>query len=426
MTRDTLVFDLIKKENERQLHGIELIASENFVSNQVMEAMGSCLTNKYAEGLPGKRYYGGCQVVDEVETLAIERAKKLFGATWANVQPHSGAQANAAVMMAVMEPGDTFLGLDLSHGGHLTHGSFVNYSGILYKPVAYKLREEDGRIDYDMMESLALKEKPKMIVSGASAYSRDWDYARMRAIADKVGAILMADIAHPAGLIATKLLNNPFPHCHIVTTTTHKTLRGPRGGLILVGEDFENPWGKTTPKGELKTMTQLLDSAVFPGIQGGPLEHIIAAKAVAFGEALTNSYKDYMVQVKKNAAIMADCFITKGYHVVSNGTDNHSMLIDLRTKVPDITGKQVENTLVLADITVNKNMVPFDSRSPFQTSGIRVGTPAVTTRGVKEDIIVQIVDLIDEVLVNIESESVISSVRKRVNKLMADYPLFAY
>lgn len=426
MTRDTLVFDLIKKENERQLHGIELIASENFVSNQVMEAMGSCLTNKYAEGLPGKRYYGGCQVVDEVETLAIERAKKLFGATWANVQPHSGAQANAAVMMAVMEPGDTFLGLDLSHGGHLTHGSFVNYSGILYKPVAYKLREEDGRINYDMMESLALKEKPKMIVSGASAYSRDWDYARMRAIADKVGAILMADIAHPAGLIATKLLNNPFPHCHIVTTTTHKTLRGPRGGLILVGEDFENPWGKTTPKGELKTMTQLLDSAVFPGIQGGPLEHIIAAKAVAFGEALTNSYKDYMVQVKKNAAIMADCFITKGYHVVSNGTDNHSMLIDLRTKVPDITGKQVENTLVLADITVNKNMVPFDSRSPFQTSGIRVGTPAVTTRGVKEDIIVQIVDLIDEVLVNIESESVISSVRKRVNKLMADYPLFAY
>ena len=426
MTRDTQVFDLIKKENERQLHGIELIASENFVSNQVMEAMGSCLTNKYAEGLPGKRYYGGCQVVDEVESLAIERAKKLFGAAWANVQPHSGAQANAAVMMAVMEPGDTFLGLDLSHGGHLTHGSFVNYSGILYKPVAYKLREEDGRIDYDMMESLALKEKPKMIVSGASAYSRDWDFARMRAIADKVGAILMADIAHPAGLIAAKLLNNPFPHCHIVTTTTHKTLRGPRGGLILVAEDFENRWGKTTPKGELKTMTQLLDSAVFPGIQGGPLEHIIAAKAVAFGEALTDSYKDYMVQVKKNATTMAECFISKGYHVVSNGTDNHSMLIDLRTKVPDVTGKQVENTLVLADITVNKNMVPFDSRSPFQTSGIRVGTPAITTRGVKEDVIVQIVDLIDEVLVNIESEPVISSVRKKVNTLMADYPLFAY
>ncbi len=426
MTRDTQIFDLIKKENDRQLHGIELIASENFVSNQVMEAMGSCLTNKYAEGLPGKRYYGGCQVVDEVETLAIERAKKLFGATWANVQPHSGAQANAAVMLACLEVGDTFLGLDLSHGGHLTHGSFVNYSGILYRPVAYKLKEEDGRIDYDMMESLAIKEKPKMIVSGASAYSRDWDYARMRAIADKVGAILMADIAHPAGLIATKLLNNPFPHCHIVTTTTHKTLRGPRGGLILVAEDFENPWGKKTPKGELKTITQLLDSAVFPGIQGGPLEHIIAAKAVAFGEALTESYKEYMTQVKKNAAAMADCFISKGYHVVSNGTDNHSMLIDLRSKVPDITGKQVENTLVLADITVNKNMVPFDSRSPFQTSGIRVGTPAITTRGVKEDIIVQVVDLIDEVLLNIENDSVISSVRKKVNKLMGDYPLFAY
>ncbi len=426
MTRDTLIFDLIKKENDRQLHGIELIASENFVSEQVMDAMGSCLTNKYAEGLPGKRYYGGCQVVDEVETLAIERAKELFGATWANVQPHSGAQANAAVMMAVMEPGDTFLGLDLSHGGHLTHGSYVNYSGILYRPVAYKLNEKDGRVDYDMMESLAIKEKPKMIVSGASAYSRDWDYERMRAIADKVGAVLMADIAHPAGLIATKLLNNPFPHCHIVTTTTHKTLRGPRGGLILVADDFENPWGKTTPKGELKTMTQLLDSAVFPGIQGGPLEHIIAAKAVAFGEALTESYKEYMIQVKKNAAVMAECFISKGYHVVSNGTDNHSMLIDLRSKVPDITGKQVENTLVLADITVNKNMVPFDSRSPFQTSGIRVGTPAITKRGVKEDVIVRIVDLIDEVLMNIDSDPTISAVRKKVNNLMSDYPLFAY
>jgi len=343
MKRDTIIFDLIMKEKERQLHGIELIASENFVSDQVLEAMGSCLTNKYAEGLPGKRYYGGCQVVDEVESLAIERAKKIFGAVWANVQPHSGAQANAAVMMAVMEPGDTYLGLDLSHGGHLTHGSPVNFSGVLYKPVAYTLRKEDGRVDYDMMEQLALREKPKMIISGASAYSRDWDFARMRAIADKAGAILMADIAHPAGLIATKLLNNPFPHCHIVTTTTHKTLRGPRGGLILVGEDFENPWGKKTPKGETKTMTQLLDSAVFPGIQGGPLEHVIAAKAVAFGEALSDSYKDYMKQVKKNAAVMAESFISKGYHVVSGGTDNHSMLIDLRSKLPELTGKQAEN-----------------------------------------------------------------------------------
>ena len=426
MKRDTTIFDLIKKENERQLHGIELIASENFVSDQVMEAMGSCLTNKYAEGLPGKRYYGGCQVVDEVETLAIERVKELFGACWANVQPHSGAQANASVMLACMEAGDTFLGLDLSHGGHLTHGSFVNYSGILYHPVAYKLREEDGRIDYDMMESLAKKEKPKMIVAGASAYSRDWDYARMRAIADEVGAILMADIAHPAGLIATKLLSNPFPHCHIVTTTTHKTLRGPRGGLILMGEDFENPWGKKTPKGVTKTMTQLLDSAVFPGTQGGPLEHVIASKAVAFGEALTDSYKEYMIQVKKNAAVMAESFIAKGYHVVSNGTDNHSMLIDLRSKAPDVSGKILENTLVKADITLNKNMVPFDSRSPFQTSGIRVGTPAITTRGVKEDLIPVIVDLIDEVVCNIEDEGVFSSVRKRVNDMMSSYPLFGY
>ena len=426
MNRDSKIFGLIKKEYDRQLHGIELIASENFVSDQVMEAMGSCLTNKYAEGLPGKRYYGGCHVVDEVETLAIERAKQLFGATWANVQPHSGAQANAAVMLAIMEHGDTFLGLDLSHGGHLTHGSLVNYSGILYRPVAYQLRKEDGRVDYNMMESLALKEKPKMIVSGASAYSRDWDYKRMRAIADKVGAILMADIAHPAGLIATKLLNNPFPHCHIVTTTTHKTLRGPRGGLILVAKDFENPWGKKTPKGELKTITQMLDSAVFPGIQGGPLEHIIAGKAIAFGEALTDSYKEYMKQVKWNASRMADCFIGLGYHVVSGGTDNHSMLIDLRSKFPEMTGKQVENTLVLADITVNKNMVPFDSRSPFQTSGIRVGTPAITTRGVKEDVIVQVVELIDEVLTNIENEPVISSVKKKVNRLMSAYPLFAY
>ncbi len=426
MNRDTAIFNLIDKEHQRQLNGIELIASENFVSEQVMEAMGSCLTNKYAEGYPGRRYYGGCQVVDEVETLAIERAKQLFGAVWVNVQPHSGAQANAAVMLAVLEPGDTYLGLDLSHGGHLTHGSPVNYSGLLYRPVAYKLREEDGRVDYDMMEDLAKKEKPKMIIAGASAYSRDWDYARMRAIAEKVGAILMADVSHPAGLIATKLLNNPFPHCHIVTTTTHKTLRGPRGGMILVGNDFENPWGKKNPKGNLKTITELLDSAVFPGIQGGPLEHVIASKAVAFGEALTNSYKEYMVQVKKNAAKMAECFISKGYHVVSEGTDNHSMLIDLRSKVPDVTGKLVENVLVKADITVNKNMVPFDSRSPFQTSGIRVGTPAITTRGVKESVIVDIVDFMNRVITNIEDEKIISEVRHEVNALMATYPLFAY
>jgi glycine hydroxymethyltransferase len=426
MNRDNAIFELIKKERNRQLHGVELIASENFVSEQVLEAMGSCLTNKYAEGLPGKRYYGGCQVVDEVETLAIERVKELFGVSWANVQPHSGAQANAAVMLSVMDPGDTFLGLDLSHGGHLTHGSLVNYSGILYRPVAYQLRKEDGTVDYDMMEALARKEKPKMIVAGASAYSRDWDYARMRAIADEVGAILMADIAHPAGLIATKLLKNPFPHCHIVTTTTHKTLRGPRGGLIMMADDFENPWGKTTPKGVTKTMTQLLDSAVFPGIQGGPLEHVIAAKAVAFGEALTDDYRDYMIQTKINAAKMAECFISKGYHVVSGGTDNHSMLIDLRSKVPDVTGKQVENTLVLADITVNKNMVPFDSRSPFQTSGIRVGTPAITTRGIKENVITNIVDLIDRVISDIENESVIRQVKKEVNKMMNEYPLFAY
>jgi len=426
MNRDNAIFELIKKERNRQLHGVELIASENFVSEQVLEAMGSCLTNKYAEGLPGKRYYGGCQVVDEVETLAIERVKELFGVSWANVQPHSGAQANAAVMLSVMDPGDTFLGLDLSHGGHLTHGSLVNYSGILYRPVAYQLRKEDGTVDYDMMEALARKEKPKMIVAGASAYSRDWDYARMRAIADEVGAILMADIAHPAGLIATKLLKNPFPHCHIVTTTTHKTLRGPRGGLIMMADDFENPWGKTTPKGVTKMMTQLLDSAVFPGIQGGPLEHVIAAKAVAFGEALTDDYRDYMIQTKINAAKMAECFISKGYHVVSGGTDNHSMLIDLRSKVPDVTGKQVENTLVLADITVNKNMVPFDSRSPFQTSGIRVGTPAITTRGIKENVITNIVDLIDRVISDIENESVIRQVKKEVNKMMNEYPLFAY
>ncbi|MBN2613368.1 MAG: serine hydroxymethyltransferase [Bacteroidales bacterium] len=426
MERDNQIFSLIKKEKERQLHGVELIASENFVSDQVLEAMGSCLTNKYAEGLPGKRYYGGCQVVDEVENLAIERAKQLFNATWANVQPHSGAQANAAVMMAVLNPGDTFLGLDLSHGGHLTHGSPVNFSGMLYRPVAYTVKEETGTVDYDLMEQLALKEKPKLIVAGASAYARDWDFKRMRTIADKVGALLMADIAHPAGLIAKGFLNHPFPHCHIVTTTTHKTLRGPRGGMILVQQDFENPLGFKTPKGQLKTMTQVLDSSVFPGIQGGPLEHVIAAKAVSFGEALTDSYKEYIAQVIKNAKVMAKCFIDLGYKVISGGTDNHSMLIDLRTKVPDITGKQVENVLVEADITLNKNMVPFDNRSPFQASGVRVGTPAITTRGVKEDVIETVVELIDEVITHIEDQKVITAVRQKVNKLMEGYPLFGY
>ncbi len=426
MERDKLIFDIINREHQRQLHGIELIASENFVSEQVMEAMGSCLTNKYAEGYPGKRYYGGCQVVDESETLAIERAKKLFGASWANVQPHSGAQANMAVLLTVLKPGDTFLGFDLSHGGHLSHGSPVNSSGMLYRPVSYKVKEDTGLVDYDQMEAVAKAEKPKLIIAGASAYSRDWDYARMRAIADSVGALLMADIAHPAGLIAKKLLNNPFPHCHIVTTTTHKTLRGPRGGLILMAQDFENPWGLTTPKGELKTMTQLFDSAVFPGVQGGPLEHVIAAKAVAFGEALDDSFLAYGQQVIKNASAMAKAFIDRGYKVISGGTENHSMLIDLRTKVSDITGKQVENSLVKADITINKNMVPFDSRSPFQTSGFRVGTAAITTRGVKEDIIPQIVDMIDEVILHIDDEKTIEAVAKRVNKLMSNYPIFAY
>jgi glycine hydroxymethyltransferase len=426
MQKDKLVFDLISQEDHRQLSGIELIASENFVSDQVMAAAGSCLTNKYAEGYPGKRYYGGCQIVDQVEQLAIDRLKKLFNADWANVQPHSGAQANAAVMLAVLKPGDKFLGLDLSHGGHLTHGSFVNFSGILYNPVAYEVKEETGTVDYDMMETLAMKEKPKLIVAGASAYSRDWDFKRMRAIADKVGALLMADIAHPAGLIATGLLNHPFPHCHIVTSTTHKTLRGPRGGIILVGKDFENPWGLKTPKGEIKMMSQLLDSAVFPGTQGGPLEHIIAAKAVAFGEALTDSYKEYMVQVKKNASLMAQSFIDKGYKVISDGTDNHCMLIDLRTKFPNITGKQVENLLVEADITLNKNMVPFDSRSPFQTSGIRVGTPAVTTRGMKEEHMGMIVELLDHVIANVDNPQVIKTVKDKVNKMMKDFPKFAY
>jgi len=407
------------------MSGIELIASENFVSQQVLEAMGSVLTNKYAEGYSGNRFYGGCQYIDQMEDLAIERAKKLFNAEWANVQPHSGAQANAAVMLAILKPGDTFLGFDLSHGGHLTHGSPVNYSGILYRPVAYKVSELTGTIDYDQMEKTAIAEKPKLIIAGASAYSRDWDYARMRAIADKVGAILMADISHPAGLIAKGLLNQPFPHCHIVTTTTHKTLRGPRGGMILIGKDFENPWGIKTPKGETKTMAQLLDSAVFPGIQGGPLEHVIAAKAVAFGEDLTDSYLQYAKQVKKNAQVMANSLMNKGYKVISGGTDNHLMLVDLRSKFPDLNGKIAQKTLEKADITINKNMVPFDSRSPFLTSGIRLGTPAITTRGVKEKEIELVIDLIDEVLSNIENEIVINRVKNKVNDLMKNYPLFA-
>lgn len=426
MEQDNLIFELIRKEQERQIHGIELIASENFVSEQVLRAMGSVLTNKYAEGYPGRRYYGGCQVVDEVEQLAIERAKKLFGAVWANVQPHSGAQANAAVMMCVLKAGDTLMGLDLSHGGHLTHGSPVNYSGILYRAVSYTLNPETGLVDYERMEEIALREKPRLLVAGASAYSRDWDYARMRSIADKVGALLMADIAHPAGLIAKGLLRNPFPHCHIVTTTTHKTLRGPRGGMILVGEDFPNPWGIKTPKGELKTITQMLDSAVFPGIQGGPLEHVIAAKAVSFGEALSESYGDYVRQVVSNARTMAQAFVEKGYKIISGGTDNHSMLIDLRSKFPDLTGKAAENALVKADITLNKNMVPFDSRTPFQTSGVRVGTPAITTRGLKEDAMPVIVELIDEVLSHPDDEMVIERVRTRVNSMMREYPLFAW
>ena len=426
MKRDDQVFDIIKREEERQLHGIELIASENFVSKQVLEAMGSCMTNKYAEGYPGKRYYGGCQFVDMTEQLAIDRAKQLFGAEYANVQPHSGAQANAAVFFALLKPGDKFLGLNLSHGGHLSHGSPVNLSGVLYQPIAYQVSKETGRVDYDEMERLALEHKPKLLLGGASAYSRDWDYKRMREIANKVGAFFMMDIAHPAGLIAKKLLNDPIPYCHVVTTTTHKTLRGPRGGMILMGKDFENTLGIKTPKGELKMMSDVLNSAVFPGQQGGPLEHVIASKAVAFGEALTDDYLKYGQQVIKNAQAMAKAFTDKGYYIISGGTDNHSMLIDLRTKFPEITGKVVENTLVKADITINKNMVPFDSRSPFQTSGLRIGTPAITTRGIKEDLMPVIVDLIDTVIANIDNETVISSVKEKVNKLMKDYPLFAY
>ncbi len=426
MERDKKIFDLIQQEKDRQMHGIELIASENFVSEQVLEAMGSVMTNKYAEGYPGKRYYGGCEIVDQSEQLAIDRACELFDAAYANVQPHSGAQANMAVFLACLKPGDTFMGLDLSHGGHLSHGSFVNSSGILYNPIAYRVKEDTGTVDYDEMEQLALKEKPKMIIAGASAYSRDWDYERMRNIADEIDAILMADIAHPAGLIAKGILNDPIEYCHIVTTTTHKTLRGPRGGMILMGEDFENPWGLTTPKGEIKMMSSVLNSAVFPGIQGGPLEHVIASKAVAFGEALDDSYFEYILQVKKNADLMAKAFVDRNYKVISDGTDNHLMLIDLRSKFPDITGKLVENTLVKADITINKNMVPFDSRSPFQTSGLRVGTPAITTRGLKENHMEPIVDLIDEVIRNISDEKVLISVKKKVNRMMEEFPLFAY
>ena len=426
MKKDTLVFDLIERERSRQMHGIELIASENFVSDQVMEAMGSVLTNKYAEGYPAARYYGGCQVVDEVESLAIERICKLYGAAYANVQPHSGAQANMAVFFAVMQPGDTFMGLDLAHGGHLSHGSLVNFSGKYFKAVGYQLDEATGTIDYDKMEALALECKPKLIVGGASAYSREWDYKRMREIADKVGALLMIDMAHTAGLIAAGLLENPVKYAHFVTSTTHKTLRGPRGGIILMGEDFDNPWGLTTPKGVVKKMSAILNSAVFPGIQGGPLEHVIAAKAVAFGEALDPSYVEYQTQVKKNAAAMAEAFVKRGYKIVSGGTDNHLMLVDLRTKFPDLTGKLAEKCLVAADITTNKNMVPFDSRSAFQTSGLRFGTPAITTRGLKEDQMDYIVELIDRVLHDPENEENIAAVRKDVNALMANYPLFAW
>lgn len=426
MRRDEKIFDLIQQEHHRQMDGIELIASENFVSEQVMEAAGSVMTNKYAEGLPGARYYGGCQIVDQSETLAIERLKELFGAVWANVQPHSGAQANMAVLMTILEPGDKFLGLNLSHGGHLSHGAAVNSSGVLYEPIAYSVKEDTGLVDYEEMEAQALKHKPKLIIGGASAYSRDWDYARMREIADKIGAILMVDMAHPAGLIAAGLLKNPVKHAHIVTSTTHKTLRGPRGGVILMGEDFDDPFGRTTRKGVVRKMSSLLDSAVFPGIQGGPLEHIIAAKAISFFEALQPEYKEYQKQVQKNAAEMAKLLMAKGYKIVSGGTENHSMLVDLRTKFPELTGKVAENTLVLADITINKNMVPFDDRSPFQTSGIRLGTSALTTRGLKEGDIAPIVEFIDKVLSNPEDTKVIEEVKKEVNAMMKKFPLFAY
>lgn len=422
MKRDTQIFELIDKELDRQEHGLELIASENFVSKQVMEAAGSVLTNKYAEGLPGKRYYGGCQVVDVVEQIAIDRAKELFGAAWVNVQPHSGAQANAAVMLAVIQPGDKILGFDLSHGGHLTHGSPVNFSGKLYQPFFYGVDRETGLIDYKKLEEVALAEKPKLIICGASAYSREWDYAFIRSVADKIGALVLADISHPAGLIAKGLLANPLPHCHIVTTTTHKTLRGPRGGMIMMGQDFENPWGLKTPKGEVRTMSSLLDMAVFPGTQGGPLEHIIAAKAIAFGEALSDEYGVYIKQVAANAQAMAKAFVAKGYGIISGGTDNHLMLIDLRNK--NITGKVAENALERAEITVNKNMVPFDDKSPFVTSGIRVGTAAITTRGLKETEMEQIVSLIDQVLTNPEDEANLNAVKEEVYKLVSKFPLY--
>ncbi|WP_303633838.1 serine hydroxymethyltransferase [uncultured Muribaculum sp.] len=426
MERDTRIFDIIEREHQRQKHGIELIASENFVSDQVMQAMGSCLTNKYAEGYPGHRYYGGCQVVDEAEQLAIDRVKEIFGAAYANVQPHSGAQANMAVFMACLKPGDKFLGLNLSHGGHLSHGSPVNFSGLMFEALEYNVKEDTGLVDYDQMEEVARRERPKLIIGGASAYSREWDYARMRRLADEIGAILMIDMAHPAGLIAAGLLDNPVKYAHIVTSTTHKTLRGPRGGIILLGEDFDNPWGKTNNKGEVRKMSALLDSAVFPGVQGGPLEHVIAAKAVAFAEALQPAYKDYQTQVKKNATVMAQALVDKGYKIISGGTDNHCMLVDLRTKFPNLTGKVAEKVLVEADITANKNMVPFDSRSPFQTSGIRLGTPAITTRGAKEELMGEIVEMIDTVLSNPDDPKVIAAVREKVNTTMESYPMFAY
>lgn len=426
MQRDNQIFDIIDREHLRQRRGIELIASENFVSDEVMRAMGSCLTNKYAEGYPGKRYYGGCQIVDEAENLAIERAKKLFGAEWANVQPHSGAQANMAVFMACLNAGDTFMGMDLSHGGHLSHGSPVNFSGLMFRPISYTVDKETGRVNYEEMEAKARAERPKLIIAGASAYSRDWDYKRIRAIADEIGAIFMVDMAHPAGLIAAGLLDNPVKYAHIVTTTTHKTLRGPRGGMILMGKDFDNPWGKTTPKGEIKKMSQLLDSAVFPGVQGGPLEHVIAAKAVAFGEALQPEWKAYAEQVLKNAKALANALIARGYKLISDGTDNHCMLVDLRTKFPEMSGKKAERVLVEADITANKNMVPYDTRSPFLTSGLRFGTAAITTRGAKEDMMEVIADFIDRVLTNPDNEQNIAQVRSEVNELMNAYPMFAW
>ncbi len=426
MKRDDAIFDIINREHQRQKKGIELIASENFVSPQVMEAMGSCLTNKYAEGYPGHRYYGGCQVVDEAENLAIERLKELFGAEYANVQPHSGAQANMAVFMSVLNAGDTFMGMNLDHGGHLSHGSPVNFSGLMFNAIGYNVDEATGKVDYDQMEALAREKRPRLIIGGASAYSREWDYARMRRLADEIGAIFMVDMAHPAGLIAAGLLENPVKHAHIVTSTTHKTLRGPRGGVILIGKDFDNPFGKTTKKGEIRKMSSLIDSAVFPGVQGGPLEHVIAAKAVAFGEALQPEYKEYQAQVKKNAAAMAQAMMDKGYKVISGGTDNHCMLIDLRTKFPELTGKVAERVLVEADITANKNMVPFDSRSPFQTSGIRLGTPAITTRGLRENEMGEIVEMIDTVLSDPENGQTIAAVRSKVNAMMEDRPMFAW